>query len=127
MAPREPLLNLPEERFLPSQKPSRLGESNPRPTHYECVALPAELRRLVSGARLRPRARSPTISSRLAKVDVKAGSPAPAGCMDNDSGRAARAVRGYDAVDQVVADDLTYALTLAVRQVARTVEGHQHG
>src|SRR5829696_996000 len=24
---------------------SRLGESNPGPTHYECVALPAELRR----------------------------------------------------------------------------------
>jgi integrase len=28
---------------------SRLGESNPRPTHYECVALPAELRRPVPG------------------------------------------------------------------------------
>ena len=26
---------------------SRLGESNPGPTHYECVALPSELRRLV--------------------------------------------------------------------------------
>ena len=26
---------------------SRLGESNPGPTHYECVALPSELRRRV--------------------------------------------------------------------------------
>jgi hypothetical protein len=29
---------------------SRLGESNPGPTHYECVALPAELRRRVHRA-----------------------------------------------------------------------------
>ena len=29
---------------------SRLGESNPGPTHYECVALPSELRRLVRRA-----------------------------------------------------------------------------
>ena len=28
-----------------SRGESRLGESNPRPTHYECVALPSELRR----------------------------------------------------------------------------------
>src|SRR5581483_1649777 len=27
----------------------RLGDSNTRPTHYECVALPAELRRLSEG------------------------------------------------------------------------------
>jgi hypothetical protein len=31
---------------------SRLGESNPGPTHYECVALPSELRRRVHCAGL---------------------------------------------------------------------------
>ena len=29
----------------------RLGDSNTRPTHYECVALPAELRRLSESGR----------------------------------------------------------------------------
>jgi hypothetical protein len=33
---------------------SRLGESNPRPTHYECVALPSELRRRAGPCGLRP-------------------------------------------------------------------------
>jgi hypothetical protein len=37
-------------RTLPQVKAglaeSRLGESDPGPTHYECVALPTELRRL---------------------------------------------------------------------------------
>ena len=32
---------------------SRLGESNPRPTHYECVALPTELRRRAAAKRQR--------------------------------------------------------------------------
>ena len=32
---------------------SRLGESNPGPTHYECVALPTELRRRARGRRPR--------------------------------------------------------------------------
>jgi hypothetical protein len=39
---------------LPSRKRSRLGESNPRPTHYECVALPAELRRQVPADEMDP-------------------------------------------------------------------------
>jgi hypothetical protein len=45
--PASPVEQLVLEGVLPCRKWSRLGESNPRPTHYECVALPAELRRLV--------------------------------------------------------------------------------
>ena len=49
----------------------RLRESNSRPTHYECVALPSELRRPARGRRA-AHARSPTISTAPGHVEAAA-------------------------------------------------------
>ena len=59
----------------------RLRESNSRPTHYECVALPSELRRRVHGRRA-AHARSPTISTLRAHVEAAARAASPAATAD---------------------------------------------
>ena len=59
----------------------RLRESNSRPTHYECVALPSELRRRVHG-RQTAHARSPTISTLRAHVEAAARAASPAATAD---------------------------------------------
>jgi hypothetical protein len=93
---------------------SRLGESNPGPTHYECVALPSELRRRVRCAGLLG-----TIANYIQPHNAWRS---PKGVPRSTPSSIPR----YLISDQVRINQRLDANTLPVRQVTFAIECHQH-
>jgi hypothetical protein len=93
---------------------SRLGESNPGPTHYECVALPSELRRRVH--------RAGWLGTIANYIERHNAWRSPNGLVRSTP----CTIAGYLISDQVCIDQRLDALTLPVRQVAFAIKRQQH-